>query len=333
MNDNNNEDKKVLELDLITFGKYKDKYLSELLRDRKYCEWLLQKEQDWFKESYEYLYNRVKNYDPKIYFFNEQNDDIIISEDSDKLQHEQYKYFNLTKPDDLKIKLSEKELFCYKFYIKMIDELKTKINVNIVKGNEKNPYDIKAPSKWLKQLEDEGKDIEVKRDDFKEFLNCYELQNISFIIEDIKKMGGIEYKGAQSFNIGKKRSSEQELYWEEILKKKYNDQLGTQFKYEKCIFDFICIPNNTIFECKLGLKDFNEEQFNKYQVTLDKYNIIFLIGQDCVINLDLETIYTNDMKKYILYQCQIPLLKNPSKFDDMIFDFDIHEVEDLSNVI
>jgi hypothetical protein len=33
-------------------------------------------------------------------------------------------------------------------------------------------------------------------------------------------------------------------------------------------------------------------------------------------------IYTNDIKKYILYQCQIPLLKNPSKFDDIIFDFD-----------
>jgi hypothetical protein len=328
MNENNiTEDKKALQLDLITFGKYKDKYLSELLRDRKYCEWLLQKEQDWFKESYEYLYNSVKNYDPKIYFFNE-----CSEEDCDKQEHEKYKYFNLTNPEDLKIKLSEKELFCYKFYLKMIDDLKTKIKVNIA-GGTKNPYDIKAPSKWLKQLEDEGKEISIKRDDFKEFLNCYELQNISFIIEDIKKMGGIEYKGAQSFNIGKKRSSEQELYWEEILKKKYNDQLGTQFKYEKCIFDFICIPKNTIFECKLGLKDFNEEQFNKYQVTLDKYNIIFLIGQDCVINLDLETIYTNDMAKYILYQCKIPLLKNPSKFDDMIFDFDIHEVEDLSNVI
>ena len=325
-----NDEKKELQLDLITFGKYKDKNLSELLRDRKYCEWLLQKDQDWFKESYEYLYNRVKNYDPKIYFFNEEKDE---DENDEKLEHEKYKYFNLTKPDDLKIKLSEKELFCYKFYLKMIDQLKIKINVNIAGGKEKNPYDIKAPSKWLKQLEDDGKDISISRDDFKEFLSCNELQNISFIIEDIKKMGGIEYKGAQSFNIGKKRSSEQELYWEGILKKKYDDQLGTQFKYEKCIFDFICIPNNTIFECKLGLKDFNEEQFDKYQITLDKYNIIFLIGQDCVINLDLETIYTNDMKKYILYQCNIPLLKNPSKFDEMIFDFDIHEVEDLSNVI
>ena len=59
----------------------------------------------------------------------------------------------------------------------------------------------------------------------------------------------------------------------------------------------------------------------------------FFFDDDCVVNLDLETMYTNDMKKYILYQCNIPLLKNPSKFDEMIFDFDIHEVEDLSNVI
>jgi len=68
-------------------------------------------------------------------------------------------------------------------------------------------------------------------------------------------------------------------------------------------------------------------------MTLQKYNVIFLIGNDCVINVDLETIYTNNMEKYILYQCQIPLLKNPSKFDELIFDFDISEMEDLSLVL
>ena len=40
--------------------------------------------------------------------------------------------------------------------------------------------------------------------------------------------------------------------------------IGTQFKYQKCIFDFICIPKITIYECKLGLKDFNEEQFKTF---------------------------------------------------------------------
>ena len=316
------EEKKELNLNYITFGKYKDKDLSDLLKDRKYCIWLV--EQDWFKESYEYLYNSLKKYDPKKYFFSniEEVDSGIDS----------YKYFNLVDVIDLQIQLNDKELFCYSFYLKIINKMKNDIKNNILVGKS-NPFDIKAPSKWLKVLEEDGKELDVKREDFKEFMNCYELQNIPFIIEDIKKIGGLEYKGAKSFTIAKKRSSDQEKFWENILKEKYSDSIGTQFKYEKCIFDFICIPKNTIYECKLGLKDFNEEQFEKYQLTLNKYNIIFLIGNDCVINNDLETIYTNNIEKYILYQCQIPLLKNPSKFDEIIFDFDIFEIDDLSLVL
>jgi len=236
----------------------------------------------------------------------------------------------------------------------MIDELLNKIEVNITAKKE-NPYDIKAPSKWLKILEDEGKELGVTRDDFKEFLNCYELQNLTYIIEDIKKMGNLEYNGANSFKIAKKRSLEQENYWKDILKEKYGDQIACQFKYEistgtvvteekekkkvkkdkdNCFFDFIRIEKNTIYECKLGLKDFNEEQFNKYISVLDnKYNIIFLISTDCVINLDLETIYTTNLEKYILYQVNIPLMNNPSKFDEMIFDYDIYGVEDLRSIL
>lgn len=317
------EEKKELNLNYITFGKYKDKDLSDLIKDRKYCAWLVQ--QDWFKESYEYLYNSLINYDPKKIFFPV---DIIDGEDS----IENYKYFNLKTIEDLEIVLNDKERFCYSFYLKMINKMKNDVKNNITM-EKLNPLDIKAPSKWLKELEKEGSELSIKREDFKEFMACYELQNIPFIIEDIKKIGGLEYKGAKSFTIAKKRSSDQEKYWENILKEKYNDSIGTQFKYEKCIFDFICIPKNTIYECKLGLKDFNEEQYNKYQITLNKYNIIFLIGNDCVINMDLETIYTNNLEKYILYQCQIPLLKNPSKFDDIIFDFDIYEIDDFSSVI
>jgi hypothetical protein len=318
------EEKIELNLNYITFGKYKDKDLSYLLKDRKYCTWLI--EQDWFKESYEYLYNSLIKYDPKKYFFSD-----VLECDKDDLV-ENYKYFNLIQIPDLKIELSEKELFCYSFYLKMINKMKNDIKNNIIM-EKINPFDIKAPSKWLKVLEEEGKYLDIKREDFKEFMSCYELQNIPFILEDIKKIGGIEYKGAKSFTIAKKRSTDQEKYWENVLKEKYGDSIGTQFKYEKCIFDFICIPKNTIYECKLGLKDFNEEQFNKYQVTLNKYNIIFLIGNDCVINVDLETMYTNNMEKYILYQCQIPLLKSPSKFDDLIFDFDICEMDELSSVL
>jgi len=326
------ETKNDLNIYQITVGKYKGKYLKDLLRDRNYCQWLLQ--QDWFKESYEFLYNKVKDFDPKIYFHENKNDKMEIENVGDsEIFIKDYKYFNLIPLDELKIELSENEKICYKFYLKTIEELKNKIEVRITKkivDDSVNIYDITAPSKWLQVFE---KETLISREDFKEFINAYELPNITTIIEEIKKYGGLEYKGSQSYKIAKKRSSDQEMFWEDILKVKYKDELGAQFKYEDCIFDFIHIPTNKIFECKLNLKDFNEKQFNKYQVTLDKYNIVFLIGRDCVIDIDMETIYTTNIKEYLLYQCNIPLLANPSKFDDIIFDFDVHEVDDITEVI
>jgi hypothetical protein len=326
------EEKNDLNIYQITVGKYKGKYLKDLLRDRNYCQWLLQ--QDWFKESYEFLYNKVKDFDPKIYFHENKNDKMEIENVGDgETFIKDYKYFNLIPLDELKIELSENEKICYKFYLKTIEELKNKIEVRMTKkivDDSVNIYDITAPSKWLQIFE---KETLISREDFKEFINAYELPNITTIIEEIKKYGGLEYKGSQSYKIAKKRSSDQEMFWEDILKVKYKDHLGTQFKYEDCIFDFIHIPSNKIFECKLNLKDFNEKQFNKYQVTLDKYNIVFLIGRDCVIDIDMETIYTTNIKEYLLYQCNIPLLTNPSKFDDIIFDFDVHEVDDITEVI
>ena len=112
------------------------------------------------------------------------------------------------------------------------------------------------------------------------------------------------------------------------MKEKYGEHLGAQFKYENCIFDFINISTNTIFECKLGLKDFNEEQYKKYVLALNKYRIIYIIGYDCVINIEKSIIYTTDMLKYILYQqgeCK-------SKFDKIIKEYKIVKVEDLSTL-
>ena len=42
---------KFLNENLITIGKYRNKELKDILKDRKYCAWLLK--QDWFRESYE----------------------------------------------------------------------------------------------------------------------------------------------------------------------------------------------------------------------------------------------------------------------------------------
>lgn len=307
---------------LITIGKYRNKELKDILKDRKYCAWLLKEE--WFKESYEYLYNKIKEYDPTIYFYKDYKNNEEISDFITDFQ-----YFNFVPLDDLKIELTADEKKCYSFYLNVIDDIKIRIKRRIG-GADDNVYDIKAPAKWLQKFE---KETGLKREDFKLFIYSYDLPNITQIIEKIKLYGGLEYKGCKSFSIAKERSLEQEQFWEAILKEKYKDKLGTQFKYDNCIFDFIHISSNTIFECKLGIKDFNEEQYKKYLLTLERFNIIYLIGKDCVINMDLETIYTTNSKDYLLYICNIPLLTNKNKFDEIIFDYDIIQIDDLREVL
>lgn len=306
--------KNILDLDSITFGKYTGCRLDHVLKDRSYSKWLL--DQEWFQTNYEYLYNRVRNYDPKIYFFKKNIESLDFIE--------KYPYFNMVEGDNLKINIKDDEMKCYKYYLDTIEDIKKKI-VSRVESGEENIFDIKAPVKWLQKFE---KDTGLSRESFKEFLSSYELQNITYIIEDIKKEGGITYNGAQSFKIAKQRANLQEKWWESILKEKYGEDLGAQFKYENCIFDFINISTNTIFECKLGLKDFNEEQYKKYVLALNKYRIIYIIGYDCVINIEKSIIYTTDMLKYILYQqgeCK-------SKFDKIIKEYKIVKVEDLSTL-
>lgn len=307
----------MLSENTITFGKYKNKTIDIVLKDRSYCAWLLK--QEWFQNNYEFLFNRVKEYNPKTYFLNSYS-----SESSDFII--KYQYFNLIPIDEIKLDLTEDEKKCYSFYLKTVNELKEKI---INRLDTDNPFNIKAPSGWLKKFENENG---IKRDIFKIFLFTYDLPNIPYIVEDIKREGGIEYKGAQSFNISKKRSESQEAWWECILKKKYGEDIGVQFKHEKCIFDFLNISTNTIFECKLSLKDFNEDQHRKYILTLEKFRIIYLIGYECVINIEKKEIYTTDKNKYETYQIMIPTMKNPSKFDELIQKFKVIEVSDLSTL-
>ena len=248
--------------DTITFGKYKNKTLSDVLKDRSYCKWLIK--QDWFINNYSYLFNRVKEYRPLSYFIYDLDEE---KEDNNNFLH-QYEFFRLKILDDVSVNLSltETEKKCYEYYTELVNDIKRTINSRI-ESDQANPYNIKAPTKWLQKFE---KDYEVDRSIFKQFLSSYELPNLPYIIERVKKEGGIEYKGAQSFNIAKKRSLDQEKWWENVLKDIYGEDVSTQFKYENCIFDFLNISTNTIFECKLSLNDFNEEQHKKYKVTLDK---------------------------------------------------------------
>ena len=306
-----------LNSDTITFGKYKNGTLQQVLRDRSYCTWLLK--QEWFQSNYEYLHNRVQEYEPLPFFFQR------VPDEGESFL-ERYQYFHLKPVEEIELPLSEDEKKCYAYYLLMVGELKAKIEDLL---DTDNPYDIKAPCRWLLRFEKEN---DLKREVFKEFINAHELKNIPYIVERIKKEGGIEYLGAQSFNIAKKRSLEQEAYWEKILKEKYGEDLGIQFKYEKCIFDFLTISTNTIYECKLGLKDFNEEQHKKYVLTLDKYRIIYLIGYDCVISMERKAIYTSDVDKYQVYQMKIPGMTDSTSFDELIKDFDIVEIEDLSTL-
>ena len=186
----------MLSTETITFGKYKNGILGQVLKDRSYCKWLL--EQEWFQNSYEYLYNRVKKYNPLDYFIKGVNSNGEGNGKGDGGSFiESYKYFRLIPVEELKlppeVDLTLDEKKCYSFYIKTIEELKAKIICNFME----NKYDIKAPVKWLQKFE---KETELKRSVFKSFIDSYELPNITYIVEDIKKEGGIKYKGAQFYH-------------------------------------------------------------------------------------------------------------------------------------
>jgi len=310
---------KELTEETITFGKYKNKTLSFILKDRNYCKWLL--DQDWFKSNYEFLYNRVKTYNPSMYFLK------TIEKTSTNDFIDTYKYFSLVPITDIIISLTADEKKCYLFYIEMIDMLKSKISCRV---DEENPYAIKAPVNWLKTFE---KKYELSRSVFKDFISSYDLPNITSIVEDIKKHGGIDYKGARSFIIAKENSLKQEKWWEGVLKERYGEDIGTQFKYDSCIFDFLNISTNTIFECKLSLKDFNDEQHKKYKLTLGKYRIVYLIDTDCVVWIENKTLYTTNYDKYDDYIFELQFSKKQiSYLDELIRDFKLVKIDDLSSL-
>lgn len=323
------EIKEDLSKDVFTFGKYKNITLDNVLRDRKYCKWLVQ--QEWFKKQYEYLYNRVLQHYPRKYFIKFEHLEIKNNTNlsiDDFLSS--YEYFHLTPIDKLTINLSEEEKTCYSYYLSVIDSLKRRIEQR--RDNyQPNPYDIKAPNGWLKKLE---RIYGIPRKKFKDFLSAHDLPNLPYIVQDIKEMGGIEYKGAKSYLIAKKRSIEQEKFWEKRLKEKYGENIGTQFKFKNCIFDMINISTCTLYECKLGLKDFNENQHRKYLAVLgSQYSILYPIGKDCIVNMHENKIYTTNLGKYYSYILSIPTSTNPSKFDQLIQNYEVIEVSDITTCI
>ncbi len=309
----------MLTNETITFGKYKGGTLGDVLKDRSYCLWL--KDQDWFRDNYEYLYKRISEYEPRSYF--------LLHSDKECTNFlKDYEYFNLKSVEDITLPLSISDKMCYKFYLEMIKDLKQRIYRRL-ENEEENPFDIKAPTKWLQYFE---RNYGIPRIEFKTFLSSYDLVNIPYIVKRIKQEGGIEYKGADSFIIAKSRSVDQEKWWEKVLKESYGESLTVQYIYKQCIFDFLNIDTKTIFECKLGLKDFCAQQHRKYKLALEKYRIVYLIGKDCVIDLEQKTIFTTNTPVYANYLSCISRLSKPTYLDLIMLkeEFSIVSVEDVS---
>jgi hypothetical protein len=260
-----------LDVDTINFGKYKGLPLAKLLRDRSYCAWFLMQEK--FKETHEYIYNRIRAHNPLPFFI----DTSLPIPD---------RYFALKPCPDF---LSDIDKKCYEYYASVLELIRRKIEVNRI-NQVPQLYDIKAPSGWLNAFE---KKYELSRELFKEFITAHDLPNITTIIEEIKALDGIEYKGAKSYLIAKENSLKQEEFWGKVLKDKYGESINAQFVYEKCIFDFINISTKTVYECKLGLKDFNESQYKKYTAMLaDAYTLVYLVGHDTAIDLSARSVRT-----------------------------------------
>ena len=276
-----------------------------------------------FQESYEYLYNRICEYDPRSYFL-----EPVPSECKEFLVD--YEFFNLKSVKEIVLPLTMSEQMCYAYYLKMIHELRGQVYRRL-ENEDENPYDIKAPTRWLQRFE---RDCGIPRVEFKEFLSSYDLINIPYIVKRIKKEGGLEYKGAESFLIAKARSLDQEKWWEQVLKDRYEESLTVQYTYKNCIFDFLNIDTQTIFECKLGLKDFSDEQYRKYKLALDKYRIIYLISKDCVIDMEQKKIFTTNLEEYSDYLSSISGLKKPSYLDLLMIqeDFSVVGIEGVAQL-
>jgi len=274
----------------ITFGKYKNQPISNLLKDRKYCKWLL--EEEWFRRQYGFLCEILEKYRPLENFLDSLAG--IPSENSQSPHTflSSYRFFNLLPPSKVRISLSQEELACYTFYLETISSIKNKIETKLKKGDP-NPFNIKAPSAWLKKFEER---FCIPRESLKTFLSENELPSIAKIFEDVKKEGGLEYKGAKAFLIAKERSLSQEAFWEKVLKSRYPGSIAVQYKHEDRFYDFLNVKNKVLYECKLGLKDYDPEQHDRY-IRATGFKIIYLISKDCIIDTEKKVVYRLNSEK------------------------------------
>lgn len=319
---------RFIDKNILSFGEYKGWHIQDVLRIRGMRIWIRSKE--FIKKDYEYIYNCAMEYNPREKFIDW---DAIPDQEKSKdnlLFYDTYIFFHLLPYSRLKnIQLRDNlEIMCYNYYFNLVSDLKSKVEFRMENELE-NMYDIKAPKNWLNDL-DKGTDEttgDINRDMFKEFIEAYDLPNITEVVRDIKAAGGIEYKGHDARIISKRNSEKQEAHWEEILKGMSGDNIGIQFKHEKCIFDFINFEKKIVYECKLSLKDFDKKQYDKYLVTVDCYKIVYLISTDCVIDTQEMIVYTLNIPKYESYITNISYNNNPTYLDKILLTCSVKELD------
>lgn len=302
-----------LSQDTVTFGQYKGRHVNEILKDRRMCAWLLK--QEWFERQYEHLFLRILEYDPREYLLKRPPENAYNFVDS-------YPFFHLADPEtvDTPIGLTEDERNCFRAYVETVENLRMRIIARMQMGEE-NIYDIKAPTRTMIEFENK---YALPRDTFKSFISSHDLPSIATIIEDIKMEGGLEYKGRRGFLIAKERSLKQEAYWEGVLKNIFREDLGSQFKFDDCLFDFIVIPTRTVYECKLGLKDYQDAQYDKYTRALKgRYNVVYLFGEDTVVDMNKMKVFTSNPDAYMTYLETLETKKKMTKLDELLPEFEI----------
>lgn len=245
---------------IVPFGKYKDKDVQTLLRDRGYCVWFLTQEK--LCERYSSLRERIV--EAEIVF-------------RACLRGEGEPPFDLIDPSSTPIFLTDQEKVMYAYYYSLSMKLKDEMEKSVYTGT---PYLIKTPKNWLQTFEAQ---TGLKREDFKSFLASFDLDNITTIVEKVRAMGGMKYNGAKSYIIAKERSVAQEKWWEKKLRETYGNTVNAQYTLQSdacdtCTFDFVDHTRKIVWECKLGVKDFVASQYEKYVALLPDYKIIYLIG-------------------------------------------------------